>query len=90
MKEDWEQGLNPEKWHIYGDPLPYLYQGKVVRGNFSFANNGDSNYPSGVVSKDSFVLVPNMTITFWSNLHYEGSTSRNLNQHNDIWLEIQK
>jgi len=86
IQEDWEQGLNPEKWHIYGDPLPYLYQGKAVRGNFSFANHGDSNYPSGVVSKDSFPLVPNMTITFWSNLHSEGSTYRNLNQHNDIWL----
>lgn len=86
VSEDWENGIDTEKWHVYGSPKPFLYEGPETMGIYSLANNGDTMYGSGVILKEPFEIVPNLTISFWSKLHAKGTQHRNFNQHNDVWL----
>jgi len=87
LQEDFNDGvIDSNKWHQYGSPSSYVYADPPALGGGSLDNNGDNAYASGIVSKDTFTLMPNMSISFSSYLHAVDSGAPNPNCHNDVWL----
>ncbi len=70
--EDWEDGIDTNKWRLWGQPLPYL----VSSGSMgdSLCPNGDTMYQSGVVTVSSFLLQGGTTFTYYSKLQASGYT----------------
>jgi hypothetical protein len=86
LSENWESGIDGNKWQAFGSPASYLYTNTAAMGTASFENNGDGMWTSGVVSKDTFTLAPNLKVTFYSNMHAEGVGTRNSWQFNTVYF----
>ena len=66
FEEDWEGGIDPSKWIVFGDPWPETIEGIGRGGTRGFVNNGDAKYSSGVVSAAPVDLRDGLTIEFWA------------------------
>ncbi len=88
LAEDFNDGvIHAETWCQYGAPASYVYTtDPPAIGGGSLDNNGDNNCASGIVSQQTFALVPNLSIRFRSYLHANGTGTQNPNQHNDVWM----
>ncbi|WP_221033172.1 immunoglobulin domain-containing protein [Actomonas aquatica] len=61
--EDWESGeINLEVWHAWGSPASVLKSDGNVLGIYSFNNNGDANWHSGVTTQHTFEVTPGLVV----------------------------
>lgn len=86
LSENWEGGIDGNKWQAFGSPASTLYTNAAAMGTASFDNNGDHTYTSGVVSKDTYTLAPNLKVTFYSNMHADGVGTRDPWQFNTVYF----
>jgi hypothetical protein len=70
LYEDWSRGIRRERWIRYGDPLPYSRSTGGPEGAGIFVSNGDTSFPSGVVSRQSFAPTNGLTIECWARLPF--------------------
>lgn len=75
MSETWANGLDTTTWRPFGVPLPSVVP---VAGGWAFRNNGDSLYPSGVVSRTAFEPSQGLTIEWRQSTPLTG----------DLWQEV--
>lgn len=54
--EDWTEGLRPERWRLFGEPLPTAEPGGGPGEAGVFFNNGDAHFASGAVSDTVFAV----------------------------------
>ena len=74
FSEDWESGINPSKWKVWGNPSPFIETGIGRNNSNALDCNGDANYQSGLVSYQTINLGTVRNISFWINSHARGET----------------
>ncbi len=79
MSEDWERGLDTTRWKLYGHPLPEVV-GKA--NDRAFRNNGDSKYPSGVVTRSVHDLSQGITLEWRQSTPLTGTFWQ------EIWVDL--
>ena len=63
FSEDWESGIDPLKWTVWGTPTPELvYSGNPCDGSVGLDPNGDSWCPSGVWTAEPISWQPGCEI----------------------------
>jgi len=60
--EDWSRELRTEVWEAFGNPAPLIDAAGGPEGRPAFVANGDQNFASGVLSRDSFDTSRGITI----------------------------
>jgi len=65
FSEDWESGIDLEKWLPYGEPRPSLYPGQGMYGSTAMDSNGDSYYDSGLIARTPLDITSGITVEFW-------------------------
>jgi len=65
FSEDWESGIDLQKWLPYGEPRPSLYPGEGLYGSTAMDSNGDSNYDSGLIARTPLDITSGITVEFW-------------------------
>ena len=79
LEEDWEDGIDTTTWKAFGVPLPEVVAG---RGGRSFRSNGDSLYPSGVVTRVPWNLSRGFTVEWRQSTPLTGELWQ------EVWLEF--
>jgi DNA-binding SARP family transcriptional activator len=79
LAEDWANGIDPLRWEIVGDPPPEVIPGAGPAGAAAFLNNGDHNWPSGVLSVAEFDVSGGLTLEFSAQFRFTG----------DHWQELE-
>jgi len=77
--EDWANGIDPRRWEIVGNPPPAVIPGAGPAGSAAFLNNGDHNWPSGVLSVAEFEVSDGLTLEFSAQFRFTG----------DHWQELE-
>ncbi len=87
VAESFDSGaIDESRWVQFGFPPPEVHTEPPALGGGSLDNNGDVSYASGVVTLNTFTLVPDISISFSSHLHAVDWWTPSLNSHNDVWL----
>ncbi len=63
LSDDFEGGLDPRRWRVFGQPRPYVARGLGTNGSAAFVSNGDDYYESGVLSRE-FPLARGLSVEF--------------------------
>ncbi len=66
LSEDWEQGVDGEKWVCWGQPMPRIVVGAGRNGSNALDCGGDGVGASGVLSVPAFRLADYPVIEFWA------------------------
>jgi DNA-binding SARP family transcriptional activator len=75
FEEDWSFGIDTLHWKYFGTPWPTV----VDRGSRrAMRNNGDNNYPSGIVTRQVFALSRGLAVEWTQSTPLTG----------DFWQEI--
>lgn len=79
LEETWDGGIDPERWKPFGMPLP-----EVVRqaGEGRLRSNGDSLFPSGLVSRRPIDLSDGITLEWTQSTPLTGEFWQ------EVWLEF--
>lgn len=71
--EDWTQGLCPERFFVFGAPLPFVRPSGGPEGGGVFVNNGDDAFTSGALTRAAYPLTDGLTVEVWGRLPFTGS-----------------
>ncbi len=66
VEEDFEHGLDPARWRVFGDPLPELRSGAGRRGSTGFLNHGTYTQSSGIALRIPLALEHGLTVEYWA------------------------
>jgi hypothetical protein len=66
LDEDFERGLNPARWRLYGQPPPDVLPGAGRDGTAGFRNNGTYSHTSGIALRAALALDRGMTVEYWA------------------------
>ncbi len=78
LRESWIEGLDPDRWSLFGDPLPRVETHGGPEGGGTFDSRGDANLNSGAVSLDSFPLAGGLTVEYWARIVPTGDAYQQL------------
>ncbi len=68
LTEDFERGLDPAQWRIYGTPLPEVVVGSGRNGSSGFLNRGSYSHASGIALKRALSLDRGLTVEYWAQI----------------------
>ncbi len=80
LREDWESGIDTERWLIFGDPQPAVYPGKGRDESSTFNSNGDDIFASGLISRDAFDVSEGIHVQWWLRGHGAGPRKYSISQ----------
>jgi len=66
LDEDFERGLNPARWRLYGQPPPEVLPGSGRGGSAGFHNNGTYSHTSGIALRAALALDRGLTVEYWA------------------------
>ena len=67
--EDWENGINTNRWKLWGAPLPVIRDGEGRNGSKGFDANGDQTGSSGATTYRTFDLTQCPILEFRARGH---------------------
>jgi len=68
LYEDFEHGLSPERWRIYGNPAPGVVAGAGRAGSAGFLNRGTYLHSGGIALRTPLPLDRGLTIEYWASV----------------------
>ncbi|MGD8869186.1 MAG: BTAD domain-containing putative transcriptional regulator [Gemmatimonadales bacterium] len=71
--EDWTRGVRPERFIVYGVPLPFSRASGGPEGGGVFVSNGDGAFTSGAVTREAYPLAGGLTVEVWGRLPFTGN-----------------
>jgi hypothetical protein len=71
--DDWTEGLDPNRFILYGSPLPFTRPVGGPEGGGVFLSNGDDAFTSGVLTRETFPLMDGVTIEVWGRMPFSGN-----------------
>jgi hypothetical protein len=72
LHELWDGDIDTATWTIVGWPEPAIVPGVGPDGSAVLLNNGDYNWPSGVITREEFDLSRGLTVEFQAYLELTG------------------
>ena len=66
VEEDFEHGLDPARWRIYGTPAPELVPGEGRNGTTGFLSRGTYSHSSGIALRAPLPLDRGLTVEYWA------------------------
>jgi DNA-binding SARP family transcriptional activator/WD40 repeat protein len=68
FEENWQAGIRPEAWRVFGEPPPTTRADGGPDGGGRFLNRGDRNHTSGVLTRDQFPTAGGITVESWGRV----------------------
>ena len=68
LTEDFEHGLDPARWRVYGTPPPELAAGSGRGGSAGFLSRGSYSHASGIASRSAMSLDRGLTVEYWARI----------------------
>ncbi|MCL7926140.1 MAG: hypothetical protein M8841_00005, partial [marine benthic group bacterium] len=68
FEENWQAGIRPEAWRVFGEPPPTTRTDGGPEGGGRFLNRGDRNHMSGVLTRDRFPTAGGITVESWGRV----------------------
>lgn len=65
FREDWEAGVNLDRWQTFGDPQPAIYAGAGRGESNAVDNNGDDVFRSGLLARQRFDISNGIHVQWW-------------------------
>jgi len=66
LGEDFERGLDPARWRLYGQPPPEVLPRAGRDGSAGFHNNGTYSHTSGIAFRTLLKLDRGLTVEYWA------------------------